>query len=193
MSPFATRNTTFQGQQDLMTSASPASFDPFGQTAGYVKRVSLSAAARTTQTQEAENARRARRRESSGAAFQLSLNAELTPYIVVDESMGASAKQSGETNGQAHVVRRRIWVEPAFSRQEKTAGTGEEQFRQTIFDQGITDESLVEEVRRGISNEYELGTPQPLRNVHDYVDYSSESLAHGYIKEHVSCQSTGTS
>ena len=166
-----------------------AAFDPTSNlVSSHVKRVSVTGDAHKKKNLADEEARRAKRRRTSSVAFKASLNAELDPYIVVDEDekRGERRQSSSGTALTAHVVRRKILVEPAFSKQEKTAGSGEERVRQIIFDQGITDESLVGEIQRGISNEYELGTPQPLRNVHDYVDYSSEALVGDYVKEHVS-------
>ncbi|OQV14040.1 putative Cation channel sperm-associated protein 4 [Hypsibius exemplaris] len=163
--------------------ANPSSFNPTGDLLVSSKRTSIVSEARKTQAQEKEDAERAKRKRNSVAAFKQNLNAELNPFIVVDDDKTFKRKD-GQAEHKPQVVRRRILVEPVFSRQEKTAGAGEEQFRQIIFDRGITDQTLIGEIGRGLSNEYELGMPQPLRNVHDYVDYSSEALVHGYVKEH---------
>ncbi|XP_055327342.1 cation channel sperm-associated protein 4-like [Paramacrobiotus metropolitanus] len=111
----------------------------------------------------------------AGAAFQRDPSVELSPFLLVD--------QNDDANPPA-VVRRRILVEPAFGRQQRNTGQAEDQFRQIVLDQGITDKHLLEEIKRGSNNLYELGKLLPLRNVHDYVDYSSEELAHTYFKEH---------
>lgn len=160
--------------------SNPATFDPVG-TSSYSKPRSLSVGSRGQRQVLNNVASRGRRRPSSATPLQQSAPTELNPYFLVAGDLTNLADKSH----LSHVVRRRILVEPVFGKQKRTTGTTENQFRQIILDQGITDESLVDEIKRGAENAYDLGTPQPLRNVHDYVDYSSESLVHGYFKQHV--------
>ncbi|GAV09196.1 hypothetical protein RvY_18773 [Ramazzottius varieornatus] len=174
--------------QDIVMSADPTAFDPSSfnpATKSVVRRTSMLVENRKNQKAEEEAEKLQQRKKKTSAAFQQGYGAELNPFILVDTVDSPSGKQpSDATTAKPQVVRRRILVEPVFSRLHKRTGHGESMFRQIILDQGITDTSLVEEIDRGDDNEYEMGTEMQLRNVHDYVDYSSKALVTGFIKEH---------